>query len=89
MRIKKTKRFIKSFHKMPEYIKDKFDKRVKSFENNPFTKELNNHALNWDYKGLRSINITGDYRAIFKEYPNWSYEFVDFIDIGTHSQLYG
>jgi len=46
MRIKKTKRFIKSFHKIPEYIKDKFDKQVTLFENNPFTKQLKNHALN-------------------------------------------
>jgi mRNA-degrading endonuclease YafQ of YafQ-DinJ toxin-antitoxin module len=39
-------------------------------------------------KDFRSINITWDYRAIFKEYPDGTYEFVDFIDIWTHSQLY-
>jgi mRNA-degrading endonuclease YafQ of YafQ-DinJ toxin-antitoxin module len=58
------------------------------FVNNPFDKILNNHALNWDYEWFRSINITWDYRVIFREYPNWTYEFVEFIDIGTHSQLY-
>jgi mRNA-degrading endonuclease YafQ of YafQ-DinJ toxin-antitoxin module len=55
---------------------------------NPLKSELNNHALNWAYKWYRSINISWDFRAIFREYPNWTYEFIEFIDIWTHSQLY-
>lgn len=89
MKVKKLKRFIKSFNKKPNNIKNKFEQRLIEFMLNPYKKELNNHALSWDYMWLRSINITGDYRAIFKEYPTWTYEFVDFTDIGTHSQLYG
>ncbi|MDQ7009278.1 MAG: hypothetical protein Q9M94_03225 [Candidatus Gracilibacteria bacterium] len=54
----------------------------------PFDEILNNHSLNGKYLGLRSIDITGDFRAIFREFPNGKYEFVDFIDIGTHAQLY-
>jgi len=34
-----------------------------------------------------NIDITWNFRAIIKEYPNWKYEFVDFIDIWTHSKL--
>lgn len=89
MKITKIKRFIKSYKKLPKKVQTKFDLKLFEFMKDPFTRELNNHALIWDYLWYRSINVTGDYRAIFKEYPNWSYEFVDFIDIGTHSQLYG
>jgi hypothetical protein len=42
---------------------------------------LRNHALTWEYLWFRSIDITWDFRSIFKEYPDWTYEFVDFIDI--------
>ena len=58
------------------------------FNNNPFDKILNNHALKGEYLGYRSINITGDFRAIFRELSGGKYEFVEFVDIGTHSQLY-
>jgi hypothetical protein len=56
---------------------------------NPFLVELNNHELNWKkYIWCRSINITWDYRAVFKELSNKNYEFVEFIYIWTHSELY-
>jgi hypothetical protein len=32
--------------------------------------------------------VTWDYRAIFKEIWDWKYEFIEFVDIWTHSQLY-
>ena len=84
MKVKKIKGFIKSYNKLQEKIKLKFDEKLKIFMNNPLEKQLNNHSLNWEYLWFRSINITWDFRAIFKEYPNWKYEFVDFIDIWTH-----
>lgn len=76
MIVKRKKKFIKSYEKLNRKIQDKFDK------------SLRNHTLTWEYLWYRSIDITWDYRVIFKEYPNWTYEFVDFIDIWTHSQLY-
>ncbi len=88
MKVTKIKRFIKSYNKLWLKIKSKFDKNLIIFMKNPFEKSLNNHALKWEYSWFRSINITWDYRAIFREYPNWTYEFVDFIDIWTHSELY-
>ena len=88
MKVKKIKRFIKSYNKLDRKIKLKFDEKLVIFMEDPFLKELNNHWLKWKYLWLRSIDVTWDFRAIFKEYPNWKYEFVDFIDIWTHSQLY-
>lgn len=89
MIVKRKNRFINSYEKLNRKIQDKFDEVYKKFIKNPFDRDLRNHALKWDYKWFRSIDVTGDFRAIFKEYPNWTYEFVDFIDIWTHSQLYG
>jgi len=89
MKIDYKKSYIKSFSKLDNKIKKKAIERIALFMLTPLETVLNNHSLVWKYQGFRSINITGDYRAVFKEYPNWTYEFVDFIDIGTHSQLYG
>jgi len=42
--------------------------------------------LTGKYKGFRSINITGDWRAVFRELK--SGEIVYFDLLGTHSKLY-
>lgn len=46
---------------------------------------LNNHSVEKVFIDCRSINITGDYRAIFKKEEDGS---VVFITMGTHSELY-
>lgn len=81
MQVSKSKRFTKSYLKLPIRVKRKFDEKLCIFIKNPQESIFNNHALNGEYDGFRSINITGDYRAIFREYPNGAYEFVDFTDI--------
>ena len=88
MIIKFSRHFDKSYNKLPIKIQDKFNERLIIFENDKKAEILNNHTLLWKYKWLYSINITWDYRAIFKEYLDGSYEFIEFIKIWTHSQLY-
>lgn len=88
MKIDYVKNFLKSYKKLDNKIQKKFDEKVLIFQKSPTEKILNNHSLKGKYAWFRSINITWDYRAIFKEYPNGTYEFVDFIDIWTHSELY-
>ncbi|MFA6554372.1 MAG: type II toxin-antitoxin system YafQ family toxin [Candidatus Paceibacterota bacterium] len=46
---------------------------------------LNNHSLQGKWVRHRSINITGNIRAVYK----MEGFFAIFIEIGTHSQLYG
>ncbi len=82
------KKFKKTYKKLDIKLRNKVDQKIKLFSQDPFLKELNNHALKWVMKWKRSINITWDYRAIFKEYPNWTYEFVEFFAVWTHSELY-
>lgn len=79
------KNFIKSYAKLPPKIKKHVIQKLEIFKQNPLADVLNNHALLGKYQGYRSINITGDYRAI---YLDISEEAVLFVRIGTHSQLY-
>ncbi len=61
-----------------------FKERLEIFIEDPFDPRLRNHPLKGKLKGYRSINITGDWRALFKEVEDGVY----FVIIGTHSQLY-
>jgi addiction module RelE/StbE family toxin len=46
---------------------------------------LRNHPLSGKYEGFRSIDVTEDWRALYRKEP----ERIIFVDIGTHTQLYG
>ena len=82
------KRFRKSFEKLPNLIKSKAITIIEIFQHNPFEKQLRNHKLHKEFEGFRSIDVTGDYRIIFRELSNNMYELVELVDVGTHAQLY-
>ncbi len=77
--------FKKLYRKAPLKIRQQFNKRLDIFINKPFDPLLNNHALVGNFLGKRSINITGDWRAI---YSISSDGVIIFELLGTHSQLY-
>ena len=66
-------------------LRAQFEKRLDIFLDNPYAPILNNHSVEETFPGCRSINITGDYRAI---YEAWHVVPV-FVKIGTHHELYG
>ena len=76
--------FLKDYRKLRATLRLKTDQRLVLFRKVPFHPLLNNHGLRGKYTGYRSINITGDYRAIYIERDN----LVIFMLIGTHSELY-
>lgn len=86
MKIEYSRQFIKEYKKCPENIKQAFKIRLQIFINNKNDLILNNHNLSGQLKKYRSININGDWRAIFQEID--SSEIVYFVAIGTHSKLY-
>ncbi len=88
MKIVYKKYFLKQLKKLSLDIQIKTKEKIKLFQNNPFDIVLNNHRLNWNLSDYRSINITWDYRAIFIELSWWKYEFIEFVNIWTHSSLY-
>ena len=77
--------FKKMFRKQSEVIKEKFYERLTLFIKDPHYSLLNNHALGGKWVGCRSINVTGDIRAVFEEIDS---EHIEFVDIGSHSELY-
>lgn len=85
MEIKFSKRFTKQYDKVPQQIQKAFLKRLEVFSENQLHPTLRNHSLTGEYSGWRSINVTGDWRALFREFDG---EVIFFDFIGTHSQLY-
>ncbi|OGN16565.1 MAG: hypothetical protein A3B99_01915 [Candidatus Yanofskybacteria bacterium RIFCSPHIGHO2_02_FULL_44_12b] len=77
--------FEKKFVKLTPKLKEKFKERRDLFLEDPFHSLLNNHQLSGDRIGQLSINITGDWRAV---YVFKGKDTVIFIDIDTHGNLY-
>ena len=84
MIIQYHKQFLRDYKKLSKNIKEAFRNRIKTFQENKFNQILNNHKLHEEFSGQRSINITGDIRAIYKECD----EIIEFRRIGSHSELY-
>ena len=80
------KKFAKQMGKFSQNIQKAFQKRLELFLNDPTNQLLNNHGLTGRWSGYKSINISGDLRAVFEMVDN---ETAYFIAFGTHSQLYG
>jgi len=80
-----AKSFDKAYARHPQKIKDKFKERKNLFIESPFHPLLENHPLHGKYEGYRSINVTGDYRALFRMIaPDVAYS----VYIDTHPKLY-
>lgn len=88
MEISYSKQFIKQLKKSPVKIQRSFRKRLELFTENPGNPLLRYHALQGELKAYRSINISGDWRAIFRIDLEKGKLHMRFMDIGTHSQLY-
>ncbi len=77
-------RFRRKLEKLPVKTQGNFYKRLKIFTLDIRNPILNNHPLKGRYSGYRSINITGDFRAIYEQQG----DIFLFENIGTHSELY-
>lgn len=86
--VKRNQTFEKHFKKrvLPNSkILTQFEERLKLFMNNERGYPLNDHPLTGKLIGKRAFSIAGDIRVIYIELED-AYVF---IDIGTHSQVYG
>ncbi len=86
MKIDFHRNFDKRLSKLTKKQKEQFTLRLIEFLQDEYKPALNNHGLRGGFEGYRSINVTGDIRAIFIAH---SEDHVEFVDIGSHSQLYG
>lgn len=89
-KIRYSRQFEKDFLRAPKNVQQAFRKRRELFKQNPQHPQLRNHALSGKRKDLRSINVTGDWRALYEEQSDGkSLDIIAlFQAIGTHSQLY-
>ncbi len=85
MNVVYSKKFLKELDKSPKKIKKAFFKRLRLFKDDYTHPLLRNHNLTGKMTGLSSVNITGDWRAVYEKQSD---EAVVFVRIGTHSQLY-
>ena len=85
MRVFFHKKFDKAFKRLKTAEQEKFLQRIELFRRDEFNPILSNHPLKGKYKGLRSINVTGDLRAIYESKGDLAI----FVMIDIHSNLYG
>lgn len=85
-RIDFSNKFFKQQKKAPQNIRKAWIKRLDLFNQDSFNSLLNNHALTGEFSGYRSINVTGDWRALYSEYEEDRQKVIVFEVIGTHSR---
>jgi len=84
MTISYSKNFIKQSKRLPSHLRRQVIQKIERFSVNPFDPLLRNHRLKGSYRDYGSINITGDYRALYLVRGDE----IIFDLIGTHAQLY-
>ena len=89
MLIRRAKGFLKRYKKLPLKVQTKVDAALALFFHDPQAPALRNHALSGKFLGLGSIDVTGDWRVLFRELSGGRYEIVELVAVGTHSQIYG
>ena len=77
--------FGRMYKKLPHDVRTRFIERAELFIVDPRHPLLYDHALTGEWAGHRSINVTGDYRAIYQEIVT---DFFRFVSIGTHHELF-
>ena len=85
MTITYSRVFKKMFKKKDAWVQDKFKERLSLFIQDKNHPSLNSHSLSGIWDGCKSINITGDFRAVYEELGGGHFEFVA---VGTHGELY-
>ncbi len=83
-----SKNFQKKYRKVPYSVQVAFQKRLQIFQSDPYDHRLRNHQLKGKYLAYRSIDITGDWRALYRELREQNPPIAFFDELGTHSQLY-
>lgn len=89
-RIVFSSKFNAQLTKAPNAIKIAFGETLELFLENPLEPHpnLRSHPLKEQYSGYQSINVTDDWRALFKIRESKLKTVITFHILGTHAQLY-
>lgn len=86
MRFSEHRVFERQYKKLSDELRKKVGERLALLIADERNLLLNDHKLNPPFEGYRSINITGDYRLVYKKLARDVY----FLRaVGTHHQLFG
>lgn len=85
MKVGYSRNFIRAARRLDPKLRRRVADRIRLFSANPLDPQLRDHALKGSYRAYRSIDITGDYRALYLLRGDEAV----FDIIGTHAQLYG
>jgi len=88
MKILFSKKFNKQYHKADKKIQTAFSLRLQIFMKDPHNPRLRLHQLSGKFSDFQSINITGDWRALYSEQKDGDGSIILFEALGTHAQLY-
>jgi addiction module RelE/StbE family toxin len=83
--IKYSKRFKKTYNRLPQKIKEQVKQRTSLWTTDPQNPQLHVHRLKADMHEYKTFNVSGDLRIKYHEEADGVFIFDD---IGTHSQLY-
>ncbi len=79
--------FEKDYKRLSVGVREQFKRHLALFMENPAHPLLRVHSLKGEYAGYATLNVTGDYRAMFRTVME-GVDGVVFVRIGTHSELY-
>ena len=85
LRIDFSPLFNKQRKAAPLAIKQAFRDALDLFSEDPTHPALRNHPLSDEYAGFSSIDVTDDWRALFRQEKDR----IIFAYLGTHDELYG
>ncbi|MBU4332676.1 type II toxin-antitoxin system RelE/ParE family toxin [Patescibacteria group bacterium] len=82
MIVHREPRFIRAYQKLPDYIREDFDKKIIIFENNPGDPRLRTHKLGGKLRECFSFYLRDGFRVYF-EFLGKSE--VDLLYVGPHN----
>ena len=88
MKVRFSPNFYRQYKKADVRIQNSIDEKLRIFRKNPIDLELKNHTLQEPYQDRRSIDITNDYRAHYREIKEGMETVAYFVSLGTHEELY-
>lgn len=88
MKVRYSPDFYRLYKRAKVIIRKSVDEKIEMFLKDSNDLELNNHPLEREWEGYQSIDITIDYRAIYKEVAIGDEIVAYFVALGTHEQLY-
>ena len=86
MQFNRHREFKRQYQKLDRGIREKFEERLHLLVFDERHSLLDNHKLHHPYDEYSSINITGDYRLVYKKLAP---DFYFLRAVGTHHQLFG